>query len=137
MVVGPAAKLIFTSAEQTVTVNSSTSLIKIQTQDACGAAVDVDQSMLIGLSSTSGNTGEFYTFQGGVPDWRGPGDTIVSLADGDNAIWIKYRDAQAGQPVLTAEDLSGALESGTYQITVNPEPTHHASNIRRSGDHPG
>jgi hypothetical protein len=106
---GAATKLVFTTGPQTAQVTQLTGTITVQRQDT-GDNPTTSGAIVVGLSSTSG---------GGL--FRDTADnttiTSVQIPDGSSSASFKYRDANAGSPVITAS--SGSLTSAQQTETIS------------------
>ena len=109
---GPASKLVFITAPQSLTAGVSSSVITVQIQDAGGNPTNATAARKITLSSTSG---------GGI--FRNLADTLtitsITNAIGQNATNFLYKDTVTGTPTITAATTSPTtLTSATQVETV-------------------
>ena len=120
-IVTNSSKLAFITSTQTVTAGSTSGQITFQVQNMSGNPVNVTNNTNVSLFSSSIN-GRFDTnatglFNGSI--------TQVTIPAGSNQASVYYKDITAGNPTITAINISYA--SGAQQENVNPAA---ASQIR-------
>jgi len=103
-------KLAFTTAAQNIAVNTASSVITVQTQDADSLGETVAANTTVNLTSTSG-TGVFSL---SATTWVDI--TSVTIAINTSSTSFYYKDTAAGLPTITAA--SGTLTSATQTETV-------------------
>ncbi|MFP5041802.1 autotransporter-associated beta strand repeat-containing protein [Parasediminibacterium sp. JCM 36343] len=112
---GVATKLIFTSSPVTTNVNTASSTITVQRQDANGNPNTTDASRAVTLSSNTSGTATFSP-------------TSLTIANGSSTATFTYTDNTAGTPTITAASTSpttitSATQAETVTATVPGAPT--------------
>jgi hypothetical protein len=110
----PTTKIVFTTADQSLTAGSVSDVVTIQTRDEFNNPANVTNATTVKLTTTSA-VGKFDTSA------SGPFDGSITS---DSASFY-YRDTTAGTPIITATGTG--YTSATQQEIVNPAP---ASQIR-------
>ncbi|MCP4353986.1 MAG: DUF1566 domain-containing protein [Desulfobacterales bacterium] len=128
MLSGPIDRLVLTTPSQTVSANSPSSFIQLQTQDAYGHPVAVDTYTIIQLSSTSGNSAQFYTIDPNSQSWIWSGsDTLAILKPGNHTLLFKYRDSKTGPwTILASEPPYKGWHDGSLDIDIVEPPLTEA-----------
>lgn len=106
-------KLVFTSAPQTTAPNVTTGVITVQRQSFGGTPLTAG-ALTVGLSSSSA-TGQFRS-AGGVAVV-----TSVKIAAGQSTATFRYRDSAPGAPTITAA--AATFTSGSQIVTVDSPPS--------------
>jgi hypothetical protein len=109
---GVIGQIVFTSALQSIALNTSSSVINIETEDVQGNAVDVaaDTSITLGSNSTAPQ------FSADGTNW---GVTSVIISAGTHKTSFYYKDSTAGTFSLSAsESPSKGWIDGGQQIVV-------------------
>jgi hypothetical protein len=121
MIAGPPKQLSFITPAQEILVDDDSALIKIQIQDDLGHPATIKDRLRILLSSTSKQSGQFWSWIGSGYSWM-DNESIALVTQDNNPFLIKYKGSEPGVYTITASDTSGFLASDSQVITVMDQP---------------
>jgi hypothetical protein len=121
MIAGPPTQLSFTKPPHETRVDDASALIKIQIQDELEHPATIVDQLRIQLSSTSEQSGQFWSWTGFGYSWM-ENESIAIVTQDNNPFMIKFKSSESGIYALTASDTSGSLGSDSQVITVNVQP---------------
>ncbi len=110
------SKFTFTTSAHSVTKDTATPAITIQTQDSFGNAKNAGSNITVNLTSDAG-TGKFDTSSGGAFDGS---ITLITISSGSSTGTFYYKDSAEGTPTITVdENPSAGYTAATQKQTIS------------------